>query len=75
MFSGVSYLAENSELNLLGLDWIERLNLFEIPLKSVCNTFSLTSVSVIEKHFTDKLKNKFSDAFQIAVLKVRQPSN
>ena len=28
------------------------------------NTFSLTSVSDIEKHFLDELKNKFGDVFQ-----------
>ena len=28
------------------------------------NTFSLTSVSGIEKHFPDELKNKFGDVFQ-----------
>lgn len=63
-FSGVCYLAEKSELNLIGLDWIEQLNLFEIPLKFVFNTFSFTSVSDIVKHLTGELKNKFSDVFQ-----------
>ena len=63
-FSRVCYLAENSELNLIGFDWIERLNIFEIPLKFVFNTFSLTYVLDIEKHFTDELKNKLCDVFQ-----------
>ena len=31
-FPGVCYLAKKSELNLIGRDWIERLNLFEISL-------------------------------------------
>ena len=63
-FRGVWYLAENSKLNLIGLDWIEQLNLFEIPLKSAFNTFSRMSVSDIEKHFTDERKNKLGDVFQ-----------
>ena len=37
---------------------------FLSKLKTVFNTFSLTSVSDIEKHFTDELKNKFDDVFQ-----------
>ena len=58
MFSGwrVWYLAENSELNLIGFDWIEQLNFFEITLKSVFNTFSLMSVLGIKKHFIEELK-------------------
>ena len=31
-------------------------NFFEVPLKFVFNTFSLSSVSDIEKHFADLLK-------------------
>ena len=39
-----------ADLNLIGLDWIEELDLFTVPLKSVFHTFSL--------------KSKFSDVFQ-----------
>ena len=51
-------------MNLLGLDWIEQLKLFDIPLKSVFNTLSITSVTEIERYFTNELKNKFSNVFQ-----------
>ena len=79
-FSGICYLAENSELNSIGLDWIEQLNLFEVSLKFVFNTFSLMSVSDSEKHFADELKNKFGDVFQEgigcckAILKLNEDS-
>lgn len=59
IFFAVFYLTDNCEivkLSLIGLDWIEKLNLFEFPIKSVFNTFKLTTVSDIENHFTDKLK-------------------
>ncbi len=39
-FTGTCYVTD-ADLNLIGLDWIEELDLFTIPLKSVFNTFSL----------------------------------
>ena len=61
-FTGTWYVTD-ADLNLIGLDWIEELDLFIIPLKSVFNTFSLKSVQDIEKYFTQTLKSKFSDVF------------
>ena len=54
----------DADLNLIGLDWIEELDLFTVPLKSVFNTFSLKSVHDTEKYFTQTLKSKFSDVFR-----------
>lgn len=57
------YLAVNPQLNIIGLDRIELLTIFEIRFKSVYNTFNHTSVSDFKNHYTDKLKNNVSDAF------------
>ena len=54
----------DADLNLIGLDWIEELDLFTVPLKSVFNTFYLKSVQDTEKYFTQTLKCKFSDVFR-----------
>ena len=54
----------DANLNLIGLDWIEELDLFPVPLKSVFNTFSLKSVQNTEKYFTQTLKSKFRDVFR-----------
>ena len=51
----------DADLNLIGLDWIEELDLFTVTLKSVFNTFSLKSVQDTEKYFT---QFKFSDVFR-----------
>ena len=61
---GVCFLTENSEFNLIGLDFIEQLILFEIILKSVFNTLNHMSFSDVEKLFTNKFKNKFGNVFQ-----------
>ncbi|CAH8430770.1 unnamed protein product [Dicrocoelium dendriticum] len=39
--NGVVYITGLSHLNLLGLDWIQKLHLFDIPLSQVCNTLRL----------------------------------
>ena len=62
-FTGTCYVAD-ADLNLIGLDWIEELDLYTIPLKSVFNTFSLKSVQETEKCFTLTLKSMFSDVYQ-----------
>ena len=51
----------DADLNLIGLDWIEGLDLFTVP--SLFNTFSLKSVQETEKYFTQTLKSKFGNVF------------
>ena len=60
-FTGTCYVTD-ADLNLIGLDWIEELDRFTVPLKSVFNTFPLKSVKDTEKYFTQTLK--FSDIFR-----------
>ncbi|GAA51908.1 hypothetical protein CLF_106999 [Clonorchis sinensis] len=63
-FSGTCYLTECPNLNILGLDWIEKLNLFSVPLSSVCSALKFSSSSDIAEHFTKTLKTTFNDVFQ-----------
>ena len=48
--------------NLIGLDWIDMLDIFSMLLNTV-DTFALSSVSNIENYLTNSLKMKFSDVF------------
>lgn len=36
---GICYISTSDHLNLLGIEWIERLNLWDVPLSSVCDQF------------------------------------
>ncbi|CAH8467909.1 unnamed protein product [Dicrocoelium dendriticum] len=38
---GTIYLASCVNINLLGIDWIDRLNLFNVPLNNVCSETNL----------------------------------
>lgn len=63
-FSGVCYITDSSNLNLLGLDFIEELDLFKVPLNTIFNTFQVNSAADTEKHFKSMLKAKFNNVFQ-----------
>ena len=62
-FTGTCYVID-ADLNLIGLERVEELDLFIVPLKSVFNTFSHKSVQDTEKYFTQMFKSKFSDVFR-----------
>ena len=47
---GTCYLTNRPNLNLLGLDWIEGLKLFDIPLNSVCNQIAVKTITLTEPH-------------------------
>ena len=63
-FSGVCYIMDSSNLNLLGLDFIEELDLFKVPLNSIFNTCQVNSAADTDKHFMSILKAKFNNVFQ-----------
>ena len=59
---GICYIVKLECLNLLGLDWIEKLGLFSVPLNSICNAVCSDSVpalssdpqaSISEKQITE----------------------
>jgi hypothetical protein len=60
----ICYLTDFSNLNLLGLDWIDKLNLMHVPLSTVCNNVQLETNSDTIKHFTNTIKTTFCDVFQ-----------
>lgn len=47
-FQGVCYLTEHHDLNLLGLDWMEPLQLLDQPLNAICNRTSAAQAIKID---------------------------
>ena len=62
--SDVCFITDSSNLNLLGLDFIEKLDLFKVPLNSIFNTCQVNSAADTDKHFMSILKAKFNNVFQ-----------
>ena len=58
------YITDSSNLNFLGLDIIEELDLFKVPLNSIFNTCQVNSAADTDKHFMSILKAKFNNVFQ-----------
>ena len=58
------YITDSSNLNLLGLDFIEELDLFKVLLNSIFNTFQVNSAADTDKHLISILKTKFNNVFQ-----------
>lgn len=50
-----TYYTTDSDLNSIGLDWLDKLDLFSVTLNSVSNTFSLSSVSNSSDAFQENL--------------------
>nr|CAH8840276.1 unnamed protein product [Trichobilharzia regenti] len=59
-FTGICYVTK-SDLNLLGLDWFDRLHLADVPLSSVCNAVNKDENSA--NSFSDLCK-LFAPVFQ-----------
>ena len=57
------YITDSSNLNLIGLDFIEQLDLLKVLLNSILNTFQINSTADTEKHFMNTLKAKFNNVF------------
>ncbi|XP_018396947.1 PREDICTED: uncharacterized protein K02A2.6-like [Cyphomyrmex costatus] len=56
--TGTCYVS--TRLNLLGIDWIEQLGLWNVPLASVCNAITIDSSA---DDITSKAKSKFPQLF------------
>ncbi|XP_052562119.1 uncharacterized protein K02A2.6-like [Culex pipiens pallens] len=48
----------NANLNILGIDWIERFGLWDVPISSVCQAIKMLKGTEI-----DELKVKYADVF------------
>lgn len=68
-YSGKCYVTTVKQLNLLGIDWITKFGLWDIPLNSICNVMSLSendmslSVTNINIQSVSQLQKKFPDIF------------
>ncbi|VDN11202.1 unnamed protein product [Dibothriocephalus latus] len=68
-FKGTCYLTKLPKLDLIGLDWIEKLSLLELPLKHICNSVQSTWPSRAKSNqlaakLTSTLQAKFAPVFQ-----------
>ncbi|VDL94645.1 unnamed protein product [Schistocephalus solidus] len=68
-FKGKCYLTNRPNLNLLGLDWIEKLVLLELPLNNVCNIMQSSRLSPAKSkqlaaQLLYNLQEKFASVFQ-----------
>ncbi|CAH8856144.1 unnamed protein product [Trichobilharzia szidati] len=68
-FNGVCYVTNYHDLNLLGLDWLDKLHIFNLPLNSVCSNVSSSPNNVVPGHVSDqsllqRLRQKHASVFQ-----------
>lgn len=61
--SGICYVTDIPDLNVIGNDWLDLFGLFDVPLNSVCNRITTTSDSSDQDKFMDDFKRKFSSVF------------
>ena len=62
--NGKCYISDCAGLDLFGLEWIEELDLFDVPLTSIFSSCQVKSDSEVAQQFSDVLRNKFQDVFQ-----------
>lgn len=67
---GPCYVA-NSNLNLLGNDWMEARNLWNIPIASVCNNIKKEALSPLDREVQIAFPNLYSDLLASAPRKHR----
>lgn len=59
--TGICFISKLNGLDLLGIDWIEKLQLWDIPISSVCNRMELTDQS--PEALVKSLKSRFPSVF------------
>ena len=60
--SGTCYISNINDLNLLGIDWIEKFGLWDVPINTICNQvncYNLNHQNVIEE-----LQRNFPSVFE-----------
>ncbi|VDN15184.1 unnamed protein product, partial [Dibothriocephalus latus] len=68
-FKGTCYLTNRPKLDVIGLDWVEKLGLLELPLNHICNGEQLTWLSPakltqLAAKLISTLRAKFAPVFQ-----------
>lgn len=61
--TGICYLSDVPDLNVVGNDWLDLFGLFDVPLNSVCNQITKTTDSNDQHKFLDDFQQKFSSVF------------
>nr|CAH8866294.1 unnamed protein product [Trichobilharzia regenti] len=68
-FNGVCYVTNYHDLDLLGLDWLDKLHIFNVPLNSVCSNVSSSPHNVVPGDVSDqsllqRRRQKHASVFQ-----------
>ncbi|XP_037036075.1 uncharacterized protein K02A2.6-like [Bradysia coprophila] len=61
--TGICYVSDAPDLNVIGNDWLDLFGLFDIPLNSVCNQIMKTSDSSNQHEFMENFRQTFSSVF------------
>lgn len=59
---GICYITENKNMNLLGIEWMEKLKLWDVPLNSICSSIESQNKNKSE-NLIDELISKFPKVF------------
>lgn len=67
-FPGTLYVTPSAKINLLGMDWIEAMNLLDVPLNEVCtqpdaNVNQTAVPTFVRKTSTEQLCSRYADIF------------
>lgn len=65
--SGTCYVSTIPNLNVIGIDWLELLGLFDVPLNRICNQVHKTPNVYDQQKFIDNMKQKFSSVFHPSI--------
>lgn len=63
-FNTTCYLTPIKGLNLLGIDWIDQLGIWEVPINSICNAVEAADVSAESQRVTDTITSRFPAVFR-----------
>ena len=58
--TGTCYVSNIKDLNLMGIDWINSLGLWDVPISSVCHQVNANTNS---KYFFESLQRRFKEVF------------
>ncbi|XP_029142978.1 uncharacterized protein K02A2.6-like, partial [Protobothrops mucrosquamatus] len=62
---GICYLTDRPNLNLLGIDWIEKLGLFDVPVNKICNQLQVKKAHTSSvQGMMQLLRQKFATIFE-----------
>ncbi|CAH8535475.1 unnamed protein product [Dicrocoelium dendriticum] len=61
---GTIFVTTHKNLNLLGLDWIERFNLLDVPINQICASVHLHKPKVPKAMAIEQIREKYAPVFR-----------